>query len=58
MKIIFLGTGTSDGVPMIGCKCNVCKSKDKRDKRTRSSVLIQHKNKNYIIWFMAIGKGV
>lgn len=49
MKIIFLGTGTSDGVPMIGCKCNVCKSKDKRDKRTRSSVLIQHKNKNYII---------
>ena len=49
MKIIFLGTGTSDGVPMIGCKCNVCKSRDKRDKRTRASVLIQHKNKNYII---------
>ena len=49
MKIIFMGTGTSDGVPMIGCKCKVCTSKDKRDKRTRSSVLINHNNKNYII---------
>lgn len=49
MKIIFLGTGTSDGVPMIGCKCKVCTSKDKRDKRTRSSILIQHNNKNYIV---------
>ena len=49
MKVIFMGTGTSDGVPMIGCKCKVCTSKDKRDKRTRSSVLINHNNKNYII---------
>ncbi|MDR0725852.1 MAG: MBL fold metallo-hydrolase, partial [Prevotellaceae bacterium] len=33
MKITFFGTGTSQGVPVIGCKCNVCKSSDSRDKR-------------------------
>lgn len=49
MTITFLGTGTSDGVPMIGCDCDVCLSRDKRDKRLRSSVLITSKNKNYII---------
>lgn len=49
MKITFLGTGTSDGVPMIGCKCQVCKSKDKKDKRTRSSILIEHNGKNYVV---------
>ena len=49
MHITFLGTGTSDGVPMIGCKCKVCTSKDKRDKRTRSSILIKNNNKNYIV---------
>lgn len=40
-KITFLGTGTSQGVPMIGCKCEVCLSKDHRDKRLRSSVLVE-----------------
>ncbi|WP_300369823.1 MBL fold metallo-hydrolase [Brachyspira sp.] len=49
MQITFLGTGTSDGVPMIGCKCKVCTSKDKRDKRTRSSILIKNNNKNYVV---------
>ena len=41
MKITFLGTGTSQGVPVIGCTCNTCKSNDLRDKRLRSSVLIE-----------------
>jgi len=41
MKITFLGTGTSQGVPVIACKCNVCLSKDPRDIRLRSSVLIE-----------------
>ncbi len=41
MKITFLGTGTSQGVPMIGCDCSICKSTDNKDKRLRSSVLIE-----------------
>ena len=41
MKIKFLGTGTSQGIPVIGCGCTVCKSIDKRDKRLRVSVLIE-----------------
>lgn len=41
MKITFLGTGTSHGVPVIGCDCNVCRSNDPHDHRTRSSVWIQ-----------------
>lgn len=49
MKITFLGTGTSDGVPLLGCNCEVCTSKDKRDKRTRTSILITHNSKNYIV---------
>lgn len=41
LKISFLGTGTSTGIPQIACKCKVCQSTDKRDKRLRASVLIE-----------------
>lgn len=41
MEIIFLGSGTSQGIPMIGCQCAVCRSSDARDKRFRSSIAIQ-----------------
>ncbi|HBY44879.1 MAG TPA: MBL fold metallo-hydrolase [Thermomicrobiales bacterium] len=41
MEITFLGTGTSNGVPVIGCQCEVCRSTDPRDKRTRSSAIVR-----------------
>ena len=41
MRVTFLGTGTSHGVPMIGCDCAVCRSSDPRDKRFRTSLYIQ-----------------
>jgi phosphoribosyl 1,2-cyclic phosphate phosphodiesterase len=47
--LTFLGTGTSMGVPMIGCDCRVCGSLDVRDKRTRSSILISSNGKNILI---------
>ena len=49
MKITFLGTGTSQGVPVIACPCEVCASDDVRDKRLRSSVLVQVDGKNIVI---------
>ena len=49
MKFTFLGTGTSQGVPVITCHCKVCQSKDKRDKRTRSSLLIQSDQTTIVI---------
>ena len=41
LKITFLGTGTSSGVPMIACHCKVCTSTNKKDKRLRSSIMVQ-----------------
>lgn len=44
MKVTFLGTGTSQGIPVIGCACEVCTQGTKKDHRLRSSVMITHKN--------------
>lgn len=49
MKIILLGTGTSQGVPIIGCNCKVCRSPHTKDKRLRSSVYVEHKGKAFVI---------
>lgn len=49
MKVTFLGTGTSQGVPIIACNCEVCSSPDQRDKRLRSSILVQTENKNIVV---------
>lgn len=49
IKITFLGTGTSSGVPMIGCSCEVCTSADKKDKRLRSSILVQSAHTNIVV---------
>ena len=49
MKITFLGTGTSQGIPFIGCDCPVCTSANKKDKRLRSSVLVETPQANIVI---------
>ena len=49
MKITFLGTGTSQGVPMIACECEVCTSTNPKDKRLRSSVLIELEDQTMVI---------
>lgn len=49
MKIIFLGTGTSTGVPEIGCTCAVCTSTDKHDKRLRTSMFVKTKKANILL---------
>jgi phosphoribosyl 1,2-cyclic phosphate phosphodiesterase len=49
MELTFLGTGTSQGVPVIACDCDICMSQDSKDKRLRSSAMITIQGKNYVI---------
>jgi phosphoribosyl 1,2-cyclic phosphate phosphodiesterase len=49
MKITFLGTGTSQGIPVIACSCPVCKSTNPKDKRLRCSLKIDYKDKCFVI---------
>lgn len=49
MQLLFLGTGTSVGVPQIGCDCAVCTSTNPRNQRSRASVLLRHRGKNILI---------
>lgn len=49
MKVTILGSGTSTGVPMVGCRCRVCTSDDPKDRRTRASLLIRHEGRNILV---------
>lgn len=49
MRVVVLGCATSTGVPVVGCKCDVCSSDDPRNKRTRSSLFVNTRGKNILI---------
>ncbi len=49
IKVTFLGTGTSQGIPLVACNCNVCTSDNEKDKRTRTSVLIETEKTTLVI---------
>jgi len=49
MKVTFLGTGTSQGIPVIACDCSVCKSDNLKDNRLRTSVLVEVDNQTIVI---------
>ncbi len=49
MQITFLGTGTSQGVPLIACTCYVCQSSDRKDKRLRSAILVHHEGLDIVV---------
>lgn len=49
MRITFLGTGTSTGIPLLGCNCEVCRSADPRDRRTRPSLLVEFDGRAVVI---------
>ena len=49
MKVTFLGTGTSHGIPVIGCHCDVCMSGNPRDKRYRSAIMVEENGSRIVV---------
>ena len=54
IEVLLMGTGTSAGVPMIGCRCDVCTSQDPRDHRNRPGALVRRPDERYrvcgVLW--------